>query len=573
MFKFKIIFILTFCFSISSKAQCSFNFDLGNDTSICLGENIQLIGPSAISYSWTPINSVSNPTTQSPTFNPLITTKYYLSAVDNLGCIGEDSITITVNSFNGILTLSQDDSICSGESTQLTATGGISYLWSPSNSLNSPTTPFPTASPTNSTVYTVTATDNQNCQITDSVSIIVFDVPNFDAGNDTTVCPGSSIHLNASGGISYQWINPININNFMIHNPIASPDDSITYYVNITDSNNCINIDSVSVKIYEEPEADAGFNDYICDGDPYQLNASGGVSYQWEPFNLVNHPTIANPLSFPDDDTEFTVQVTDSNGCIDMDTVRILVFKIFTDEDTLLCKGDSTQVNLYGDPAVSFEWSPTAGVSDALTFNPWITAIHSRNYVVTASDSKGCIDTDTIRIEVPDLTPIIDTNTIPGCDGLYVEYENLTPLPIEHLWVFNDGTTSNDLAVEKLIDYESTNLTTIYTNDENGCRDSLDINVTTLDFDHYFSWYLPNVFTPNNDQINDLFEIQLAGRMNECANLFIFNKWGEVQFQSSGNNVIWDGFTSVGTEAQPGTYYFTISVKHHQKNGSIQLFR
>ena len=61
--------------------------------------------------------------------------------------------------------------------------------------------------------------------------------------------------------------------------------------------------------------------------------------------------------------------------------------------------------------------------------------------------------------------------------------------------------------------------------------------------------------------------------MNECANLLIFNKWGEVQFKSSGNNVIWDGFTSVGTEAQPGTYYFTISVKHHQKNGSIQLFR
>ena len=38
-------------------------------------------------------------------------------------------------------------------------------------------------------------------------------------------------------------------------------------------------------------------------------------------------------------------------------------------------------------------------------------------------------DTDTIHIEVPDLTPIIDTNTIPGCDGLYVEYENLTPFP------------------------------------------------------------------------------------------------------------------------------------------------
>ena len=45
------------------------------------------------------------------------------------------------------------------------------------------------------------------------------------------------------------------------------------------------------------------------------------------------------------------------------------------------------------DPAVSFEWSPTAGVSDALTFNPWIAAIHIENYVVTASDSKGCIDT------------------------------------------------------------------------------------------------------------------------------------------------------------------------------------
>ena len=138
-------------------------------------------------------------------------------------------------------------------------------------------------------------------------------------------------------------INPIN-NNFMIHNPIASPDDSITYYVNITDSNNCINIDSVSVKIYEEPEADAGFNDYICDDDPYQLNASGGVSYQWEPFNLVI-PYYSNhyhSLMMIQNSRQSLTQTV-----VYMDTVRILVFKIFTDEDTLLCKGDSTQI--YGD--------------------------------------------------------------------------------------------------------------------------------------------------------------------------------------------------------------------------------
>ena len=105
-------------------------------------------------------------------------------------------------------------------------------------------------------------------------------------------------------------------------------------------------------------DADAGFNQNACFNQGVQLNASGGVDYLWEPSFFVNHDTIASPLAFPDDDMTFTVQVTDSNGCIDFDDVRINVFIANAGNDTIICSGDTIQGFIYGDPATTFDWSP-----------------------------------------------------------------------------------------------------------------------------------------------------------------------------------------------------------------------
>ena len=102
------------------------------------------------------------------------------------------------------------------------------------------------------------------------------------------------------------------------------------------------------VALHDSANADAGFDVDACYNQGVQLNASGGISYSWEPSFFVNHPTLANPLAFPNDDMTFTVQVTDSNGCIDFDDININVFIANAGNDTIICNGDSIQKNIGG---------------------------------------------------------------------------------------------------------------------------------------------------------------------------------------------------------------------------------
>ena len=102
-----------------------------------------------------------------------INTKYYLTAIDINGCIGTDSITVNVNTFSGLLSISGDDTICAGNSINLIASGALNYSWSPSVSLSNPSIPFPLASPDFTTTYYLTGFDANNCSSIDSIEIYV----------------------------------------------------------------------------------------------------------------------------------------------------------------------------------------------------------------------------------------------------------------------------------------------------------------------------------------------------------------------------------------------------------------
>jgi hypothetical protein len=67
--------------------------------------------------------------------------------------------------------------------------------------------------------------------------------------------------------------------------------------------------------------------------------------------------------------------------------------------------------------------------------------------------------------------------------------------------------------------------------------------------------------------------LNFPGRINECVDLTIYNKWGEIQFSSTGNNMYWDGFTNTGILASQGIYYYTLNLKNQSKSGFLQLFR
>ncbi len=480
--------------------------------------------------------------------------------------------------FNGNFNVSQNDSICPGNSYNLFATGADSYLWSPDSLLiSSSDTSFPVTSILNQTImFYITGFDADNCEILDSVEIFVYSNNEIYTSEDTIICPGTSLELNAYGGISYFWNNNVGLSNILISNPLASPENSTTYIVEITDSNNCKLYDSIFVDIFDEPIANAGFNTTICPNETHLLQGSGGVIYNWEPSDYVNHADSPTPLCFPETDTEFILEITDLNGCNDFDTVQVLIFEIKVSNDTILCSGDSVKLQVLGDPSTEFLWAPSYYISDSSSSNPWVKPQISTYYEVTASNSQGCIDTSSIYVEVSQASAVIDTTLIIGCNNYYLKLINSSYDSLDFYWSFSDNSKSFERELERSLDFESFIQSNLIVENYLGCKDSLSLTVNTLDINSFFNFDNfdpPNIFTPNGDGMNDLFEISFPGRTNECVNLTIYNKWGETQFSSTGNNIYWDGFTNTGIPASQGIYFYTLSFKNSSKSGFLQLIR
>ncbi|MBM77264.1 MAG: hypothetical protein CL846_02165 [Crocinitomicaceae bacterium] len=560
--------------TFQAKSQCLFTYDLGPDVYLCSGDSIQLITPVGHTYSWTPNYNISSNSASSPYVKPDVDTTYYVSVTDANNCSVLDSINVFVNPLP-IVSVSEDDTICAGTATQLIASGALSYTWTPNYNLTNNTIPYPIASPLIDTNYIVNGLDANGCRNQDTIRIKVLPLPVADAGQDTSICPGSSVQLNASGGHIYQWLNPVSLSNFLIPDPISSPLDSSKYIVQVTDLNGCQSIDSVFINVYLPAKADAGFSVSSCADTPIQLNASGGINYSWSPSDYVNHQNVFNPMAFPDDDMNFIVQVEDSNGCFDVDTMRITVFKISINNDTLFCEGDSIMGFVDGDPATVFLWSPSNGISDTSSFEPWIKPSETTTYTLNATNAQGCSYQDDITITIPQPEAIIDTNFIIGCEGAILELNNNSNSDFLFNWNFDDGSSSNLNNLEKIIDYNSNLTAQLSVQDDNGCTDTsfLTYNGIGLGFDDYYQIDIPNVFTPNNDGNNDLFKVSLPGRMYECASLSIYNQWGQIQFYNDGNNLNWDGTNNSGIAAPQGTYFYTVSIKHESASGTFQLFR
>ncbi|MBV9961763.1 MAG: hypothetical protein JO072_05900, partial [Parafilimonas sp.] len=217
------------------------------DTSICLGNSVQLNAITGLQYCWSPAKSLSDSSIQNPIVTPKISTKYYLNIlIANDQPVVQDSITVTVIQ-PPLVNAGNDTSVCDGSSVQLNAGGAHNYKWNASLFLSDTTISNPLATPTNTTNFIVTGYNAQGCFSKDTVQVAVFALPVISLTPDTAICKGGSIMLqaNVAGNITYNWIPSTGLSNSNIYNPVASPPDSTKYFVTVTDSNNCVSTDSV----------------------------------------------------------------------------------------------------------------------------------------------------------------------------------------------------------------------------------------------------------------------------------------------------------------------------------------
>jgi len=232
------------------KCECDLAVSAGPDKSICYGDSVQLDGSGAVSYFWSPTNTLSCFTCDSPYASPPLTTMYYVTVSGPGGCVVVDSTVVTVFQHFDIHA-GPDTTICANTFVQLHADGAVSYAWQPPISLNNPNIANPLASPSQNTTYYVSAVDSHGCIQSDSVTVNVFPSSgNLIVSNDTSICLGRSVPLQASGADTYTWEPQQNLSCADCDNPIASPLSTTTYIVTAIDSNGCsAGSDSVKVTV------------------------------------------------------------------------------------------------------------------------------------------------------------------------------------------------------------------------------------------------------------------------------------------------------------------------------------
>mgnify|MGYP000539146122 CR=1 FL=1 len=219
------------------------------------------------------------------------------------------AITVTENPLPIVTANATDTELCQGESVTLTGSGANSYTW------DNGVVDGVAFTPASTTTYTVTGTDANGCQNTDTITIQVNPLPTVVANaTDTEICQGESVTLTGSGANSYTWDNGVT------DGGAFAPTSTTTYTVTGTDANGCQNTDTITITVNPLPTVTANATQTtLCAGESVTLTGSGANSYTWD--NGVSDGVAFAPATT----TTYTVTGTDSNGCTDTDTITINV--------------------------------------------------------------------------------------------------------------------------------------------------------------------------------------------------------------------------------------------------------
>lgn len=236
-----------------------------------------------------------------------------------------DSVKITVLPKPNIRT-GNDTLICQGQQVQLSATGGSIYSWSPAAGLSNAGIANPQASPSASTQYIVSGYNDPGCVVKDTIMVTVAPQPVF-AINPAlaAVCNGDPLSISASGGDTYLWYSSSQPNLSTTNNYGFTPTRTDTFFVAIENTTcrvkdtlqSIVNLDNLPVTTVTKS------NDLDCATPEAQLNATGGVSYQWLPATDISNPSIPDPIVNPLTDTWYKVTVTNAAGCKKTDSVLV----------------------------------------------------------------------------------------------------------------------------------------------------------------------------------------------------------------------------------------------------------
>lgn len=312
----------------------------------------------------------------------------HLVVINGNGCTDSINGNVTVHPLP-VITVTKDTIICIHDSATLIASGGVSYVWSPSTALGCPTCGTTHASPAVAAAYTVKGTDKYGCVNTDSTKVGLKIKTTDWPGQGGEICDKQSIGLKDSGAQSYNWYPPTGLSSTTIADPVASPTNSITYMV-VAHEGTCIpDTNYVSVIVHPLPtvKATAGKTTLIAGGNTDLLISGANLtSYYWEPADMVTCDSCSRTLTKITETTTFTAVGTTQYGCQDSDhvTVNILCDKsqVFI-PNTFTPNGDG-QNDVFYPRGVGLQ-----SISSFRIYNRWGELIFERDNIQLNDESSG----------------------------------------------------------------------------------------------------------------------------------------------------------------------------------------
>ncbi len=518
-----------------------------NDT-ICQGHSISISASGASTYSWLPNIGLSCYNCPNPTATPTATTTYSVVGISSSGCIGTNTVTLVVTQPPIATIVSSRDTVCSGDTVKLIGGGGGTYQWN-----NSATTDSIYVTPATLTTYTLTVFKN-GCSDTITKTIQVFSASSASIFlSRDSICAGDSTLIIASGATTFQWSTGATTSSIKI-----APGTTATYTV-ITHSQ-CANdtlIKTVHVIPYPKPLILGKTS--ICSGKKDTLVASGGSTYKWSTgaTSKTIYPVISGTT---------TITLTAFNGICSKDTtivITILPSPVVTvNSPNPVCPGDSVTLTASG--GGTYHWS-TGSNDSILVVDPSITTTYS----VTVTNSLGCssVSSTKVTIIIPTIFACCDSTILLGNSTiLYADSSS------HYKWYPSTGI-SCDTCPEIIVSPTITTTYTVIGTDKWGCEAARIITVIVeppcADF------IVPNVFSPNGDNINDQFEVKT--RNLTTYSIIIYDRWGKEMYKSTNPDVYWNGNTEGGAPSPTGVYYYIIKStckdNSYNKDGFLQLIR
>lgn len=555
---------------------------ISNDTVLCLGDTIVLMVSGGTNYSWQPTVNTLGANTTTLTVFPTDTTQYIAQVTDANGCINFDSVEVAVRALPQV-SVSADTNICPNTTLQIFGTTAVNFNWiDTSQTLQNVASLSPLASPASSSLYVLEATDGV-CFNYDSVLVTVESLPTVDAGANDTICFGEFSVLNASGAQSYTWDASPFLSGLTTASPVAQPTVSSYFYVTGVDTNLCSNRDSVFVLVNQLPLVNAGGDTNVCRGATITLGGSplsaNVFDVLWLPTQQVSNPEAQNPTATIQQNTQFTVTVVDSNLCSNSAAIQVNVFEVELQNDTVICEFDSTVLVptiTHGTAPFTFVWMPNLGSAvNAANGSTQIKPTTNTYYKLLVTDSNNCQDSADVWVRLKE-SPFaaISAIEIPSCTELDVEFTNEGFNFDEAFWEFSNGQTASGNYAATSFDYNSNYWAKLtLTNDRTGCTAVANFVERSLSLNELLALDLPKVFTPNNDGVNDVFELPLLARLYDCSSLEIFNRWGNLIHAKTGYNLNWDGTDFSGQQAPNGVYFYVLTVNELTFKGTITLLR